>query len=307
MLARIRIAVLFLFAAGFAAVPAASSRADSHSRSEKSVTARLAEIESRLDGIASATIYAPLFGSGHKDIARMERLFTFVQKAVHEAGKEVQGGAPISTEHADLFHGALREFMMNIEEMESSAAFGETTTPDKRDKEKLLKELASIRTLANTLRGFEQASFTEPSFKAEPSDAVLFAKRSLMEVYWLLDNRTMTNVTSQGISAGKDLREALDAVWVIVEETLDADGELVIRTDDSGKPLRDQLAPFKEAMEEARTQAEFYRKIYKPNVRRDAHRRRAEGIEALLSEKAFERGFLAVKSLRSAAPTPKKP
>lgn len=263
---------------------------------------QLADLESRLDEIQDSAAYAPLFESAHDDIRRMQAMFTLMQKTVHDAHRSLVGGEPLDADVADLFHGALREYEINIEELEPNGAFGATKVPDERAKKKLLRTLADLRKAANAIPGLGDASTAEPSSKSTPAEAIGYARRSLTEVYWLLDHRTLTFVTSQGTQAARDLRAALDAVWEVLDESLDDEGNLAVREDRHGRPLSDQLAPFKAAMREARTQAEFYRKLYTPNVRRDAHRRRAERIEKLLGSAGFEKRFLAVKSLNEVPP-----
>lgn len=262
--------------------------------------AQLVALESLLDEIEATSAYKPLFVSEHPDIARMQAAFGIVQRTVHDARRAREGDEPFPEGGADTLHCALREYCLNIDALETNAAFGETKTPNAGAKKKLIKALDAVRELANAIPGLEEASKVAPSSRASPQDAVVYAQRSLTQVYWLLDWRTLTYATSQGRAASKALREAVDEVWAVLDESIDEDGGLVIRTDGDGKPLADQLAPFKAAMREARKQAEFFRKTYIPNVRRDAQLVRARLIEELLGESGFEKVFLSVKALKDA-------
>jgi hypothetical protein len=265
---------------------------------------QLAALDERLAEARATRACEPLFASEHPDIARMQVWFALLEKTVHGARKARAEGEEIPPVAADDFHGALTEYRLNIEELEPNGVFGETKTPKAAAKKKLLEALDGIRALADGIPGLQQASKLAPGPRSSAAEAVHYARRCLTEVRWLLDNRTLAVPTSQGRQASLALRDALDAVWRTLDETLDEDGMLAPRESKDGRPLADQLEPFKAAMREARTQAEFYRRLYLPNVRRDAHRRRAQRIEELLAGDGFEKRYTAVKALREPAAEP---
>lgn len=264
----------------------------------KAVVQRIAELERKMDAIQADKAYSSLFLSEDGPVIRVQAHFFRAKKSLHDVVVATEGGRGIDIEAVDNFHNSIVEYLMNLEEMPPNHNFGATKAPNARTKKRLIKDVEAVRTGANKTPGFEDAAHCAPSKDATAEDAVRFAKRSLTEVYYRLDSRTLTYVTSQGTRASKDLRASLDEVWASLDALLDVNGGRVAQVGPDGEVLANQLQRFEAAMREARVQAEFYRRNYLPNAWRDAHRRRAEGIEELLAEGGFQRRFVAVKSMR---------
>lgn len=281
-------------------------RGSSEERIRELVGQRLLTLEDMLGKVQSTAAYKPLFESRDKGIEIMQAWFIRAQKSVHDVNRSIADGEWFEQQAADDFHNQLAEYLMNLDQLPTSMAFGATTTPDAGTKKKLRKAIGEIVEYAEQTPGFESVSVMELTAGSSAQDAVAYAKRKLTEVYVLLNNRTLTNVTSPGTEASADLRVALDAVWQALDGLVDSDGNHVVQTDDDNSPLKDQLAPFKAAMREARAQADFFR-AYRPNAFPEAQVVRSEAIRQGLAASAFEKYVVAVKALKACDPVASPP
>lgn len=259
---------------------------------------RVAELEERMQKIEGKKAYASLFESSNRDILWLQTHFFGAKKAAHDAVQSLKGCESVETSEVDSFHLHLREYLINLEEMPPNHAFGETKTPDKAALKKLIAEIKSLVDYANKTPGFQDVFQRDLRSDSGALESVEYAKRCLNEIYGLVDNRTLTFVSSQAISNARDLRLALDEVWYALERLVDADGNRLTQLGDDGRPLPDQLLPFKDAMQEAVVQAEFFKNRYQPYLWRDAQRRRVDLIIDKLSKDGFYKRLVAVKALK---------
>lgn len=263
------------------------------------VTDRLATLESMLSKVQSTAAYAPLFKTKDGTLSMMQGWFIRAQKTVHDVNQSIASGEWFDQQAVDDFHNGLGEYLMNLDQLPPNMFFGETKTPDTNTKKKLRKAVGAALEFTGGIPGFAPVSEGDVSAESSSQEAVTYARRSLSQVYVLLDNRTLSGVTSQGRAASEDLRRSLDVVAETLDQLVDTEGNLVVQVDDDDKPLKDQLAPFKRAMREARAQADFFR-AYRPVSFPDAQRARAEQIVERLSESGFEKKLSAVKAFKLA-------
>lgn len=265
------------------------------------LTHRLVELEAKLDAIHANKKYRPLFEATDGGVIRIQAHFSRAQKAVHDGIEMLDKGESFDHVLVDTFHNCLGEYLINLEKLPASEVFGTVRIPDKDTKSQLIRDVQAAQAHANKTAGFEEVALMKIDSESTAREAVIFAQRSLMEVYVLLDNRTLTYVTGPGIQEAKGLRAALDAAWQAIDGMVDVSGQRVILMGKDDKPLADQLAPFRKAMKEARKQARFFREGYLPTVWKDEQRERAQWIEARLAEDGFERRVESVKALKTAA------
>lgn len=242
------------------------------------VVRSLEALDEALREIERTRAWEPLFESTERDIMEMQASFATAQKMVHDTLVSLEDGEDLDPDRADAFHGAMHEYFLDLEELEAGRRFGETETPNVRSKKKLVRAVQEARDMAHEIEGFEDITRVEPSKDADAAELVDFGKRNIAQVYRLVENRTLTRRTSNGTAASRELRAALDAAWQALDE---------LRVEDD-EARKERLAEFEDAMDEARIQADYFRKRYLPNARTDAQRRRAELIEERLAKNGFE-------------------
>lgn len=276
---------------------------DRSKKDESTLATRLAHIESLLSDIQNDKNYGPIFNSNDAPLPIVQRTFVAAQKAAHDAYVGVSNGEPLNPASADIFHNELQEFLINLQAMPPNSTFGQTQIPKDKVVKKLMNDVNGVVRYANDTPGFEEVSVLRITERSTAQETVTYARRSLAEIDSLLNHRTMTNVTSQGVEAARSLQLALNNARGAIERMVDENGNRVTQMDANGSPLSDQLEPFKEAMKEARIQANFYEKLYKPNVWADAHRQRAGTVVRRLDERTgFAAKVLAVREMQVIAP-----
>lgn len=261
------------------------------------VLKRLTELEQRMEKIRTKKAYAELFESTNRDVLWFQTHFSRAQKAAHDAAEGLKKGGAIDYTQADALHNALREYLINLEELPPNHAFGATKSPDKGTKKKLIGEIQGLVDYANKTPGLEDIDQADLSSDSVALEAVIYGKRHLTEIYRLTGNRTLTFFSAQAGSNSRDVIAALDEAGAALDALVDVDGKRIVQLDEDGRPLPDQLSRLKAALAEAKVQAEFFKSNYQPHQWRDAQRRRADMIIDKLSRDGFIKRLSAVKAL----------